>query len=204
MAQSPSIKGSVFAGVVEDVKKLLASGELAREELTRWLSAGDLELLDQRITISSWYDIQAYQHMGVLLRDVVGGGSNEYLRRLGRETARRLLDAGLYSQLEYLHRTQLQSASDKERFAAFGRDLRRLTTLSASILNFSCWSAKPDPARSKCYVIEVSDAYDFPEVLCWRSDGFVNQMATQHGEPDLWTWDRPSSDLVVFRMTRPV
>jgi len=205
MAQTPSIKGSVFAGVVEDVKKLLASGEVSREDLTRWLSASDVELLEQRITISSWYDIQAYQRMGVLLRDVVGGGSNEYLRRLGRETARRLLEAGLYSQLEYLHRTQLRSAgSDKERFAAFGRDLRRLTTLSASILSFSCWSAKPDPGHSKRYLIEVSDANDFPEVLCWRSDGFVNQMATQHGDPDLWTWDRPSSDLVVFRMTRPV
>ena len=51
-------------------------------------------------------------------------------------------------------------------------------------------------------MIEVSEAKDFPDVLCWRSDGLVNEMATQHGEPDLWRWDRVRKDLVLFRMVR--
>ena len=51
-------------------------------------------------------------------------------------------------------------------------------------------------------MIEVSDAKDFPEELAWRSDGFVNEMARQHGEPDLWGWTRPSPDLIVFHMLR--
>jgi hypothetical protein len=203
MSETPSIKGSVFAGVVEGVQKMLSEGEIGRADLSRWLYPSDIELLDQNISISSWYDIQSYQRMGSMLRDVVGGGSNEYLRAQGRETARRLLEAGLYSQLEYLHNTQVRNADSAEaRFAAFGRDLRRLTTLSASILNFSCWTARPDPSHPKRYSIEISAARHFPEVLCWRSDGFVNEMATQHGDPDLWSWDRPSADLVVFRMKR--
>ena len=41
-----------------------------------------------------------------------------------------------------------------------------------------------------------------PEALCWRSDGFVNQMAAIHGDEDLWRWERPRQDLVLFRMTR--
>jgi hypothetical protein len=63
---------------------------------------------------------------------------------------------------------------------------------------------KPDSENEDRYVIEVSDASDFPEVLCWRSDGFVNEMASQHGQPDLWGWNRPAPDRIVFHMLRPV
>jgi hypothetical protein len=203
MASMPSIKGSVFGSVVEDVNKLLGGGALTQQEATRWLQPEDLALLDANILVSAWYDIRSYTRMNELLRDVEGTGSNEYLRQCGRKTARRLLEAGLYAQLEYLHRTELQSASTGEaRFGGFGRDLRKLTTISASILNFSHWSAKIDPERSDRYRIEVTDAQHFPEVLCWRSDGFVNEMATQHGEPDLWGWERPSPEVVHFHMVR--
>ena len=203
MPTVPSIKGSVFASVVEGVNKLVTGGEISLKELTRWLEPQDLDLLNQQLLVSEWYDIRAYSRMSELLRDVEGGGNNDYLRQRGRQTARRLLEAGLYQQLEYLHATQLEKATDTHaRFEAFGRDLRLLTTLSASILNFSKWESKPDPDRDDRYVINVSEAWDVPEVLCWRSDGFVNEMATQHGEPDLWRWERAAPDLVVFRMIR--
>jgi hypothetical protein len=141
--------------------------------------------------------------MNELLRDVEGAGSNEYLRERGRQTARRLLEAGFYAQLEYLDRTELGRARGKEaRFEAFGRDLRKLTTISASILSFSRWASKPEPGRADRYLIEVTEAEDFPEVLAWRSDGFVNEMASQHGEPDLWGWKRVAPDRIVFRMIR--
>jgi len=203
MPWGPSVKGSVFASVVEDVCKSLASGAVRRDQLHRWLKPEDIALLDEKIGISSWYPIGSYTHMGELLRDVEGGGRNEYLRQCGRRTARRLLEAGLYSQLEYLHRAEVGKASgDRARFEAFGRDLRLLTTISASILSFSRWAMKVDPDHERKYVIEVSDASDFPEVLCWRSDGFINEMATHHGDADLWTWSRPRPDFVLFRMTR--
>lgn len=203
MPSVPSVKGSVFASVVEDVCKSIASGAVARDQLHRWLRPEDIALLDEKIGVSSWYPINSYTRMGELLRDVQGGGSNEYLRQCGRQTARRLLEAGLYSQLEYLHRAEIGKASgDRARFEAFGRDLRLLTTISASILSFSRWAMKLDPDHDSQYMIEVSEAQDFPEVLCWRSDGFINEMATHHGESDLWRWSRPRQDLVVFRMTR--
>jgi hypothetical protein len=205
MTAKPSIKGSVFAGLVEDVNKLLARGAISRPESARWLAPEDFELLGEKILVSNWYDIQSYVRMNELLRDVEGAGSHEYLRERGRQTARRLLEAGLYSQLEYLHRTEVARATSAEaRFEAFGRDLRKLTTLSASILNFSRWTAVPDPVESHRYRIEVSEARDFPEVLCWRSDGLVNEMANQHGHPDLWRWERERSDLIVFKMLRSI
>jgi hypothetical protein len=195
----------VFAGIVEDVCKLVSRGGISVDELTRWLTPQDLDLLETEILVSEWYDIAVYTRMNELLRDIEGGGSNEYLRQGGRLTARRLLQSGLYQQLEYLHRTELgKEREQRARFEAFGRDLRLLTTISGSIFNFSRWMSKPDPEEAGRYVIEVSEAQDFPEVLCWRSDGFVNEMATQHGEPDLWRWERVASDLILFRMARPV
>ena len=203
MPSQPSIKGSVFAGVVEDVCKLVRRGGVSVDDLTRWLKPEDVDLLDGEINLSGWYDIAVYTRMSELLRDVEGGGSNEYLRQRGRLTARRLLESGLYQQLEYVQRTELVRAQDpRARFQAFGRDLRLLATLSGSILNFSRWTSKPDPEEAGRYVIEVSEAKDFPDVLCWSSDGLVNEMATQHGEPDLWRWERVRSDLIFFRMVR--
>ena len=203
MPSVPSVKGSVFATVVEDVQKSLGRGAVRREQLRRWLQPEDIAFLDQKIVVSSWYPITAYTHMGELLRDVEGGGNNEYLRQCGRQTAQRLLEAGLYSQLEYLHRAEVgKTSGDRARFEAFGRDLRLLTTISASILSFSRWAMKPVPDYDCRYLIEVSEARDVPEVLCWRSDGFINEMATQHGDSDLWNWSRIRQDLVVFRMTR--
>ena len=203
MTRVPSIKGSVFSVVVEDVCKLVARGGLSVDELTRWLKPQDVDLLEQEIVLSEWYNVAIYTRMNELLRDVEGGGSNEYLRERGRRTARRLLESGLYQQFEYLQRTELGKATEQRaRFEAFGRDLRLLTTLSGSILNFSRWKSKPDPEEAGRYVIEVSEARHMPDVLCWRSDGLINEMATQHGEPDLWRWERVKDDLVVFRMVR--
>jgi hypothetical protein len=199
----PSIKGSVFTSVVEDVNKLVGDGAVSREELARRLAPADHDLLAAKIIVSDWYDVRSYTRMCELLRDVAGHGRNEYLRRKGRETARRLLDAGFYAQLEYLNRTEVARASgSRARFEAFGRDLRKLATLSSSILSFSRWTPKPDPGGEGRYVIEIAEARDFPEVLAWRSDGFVNEMASRHGDGDLWTWERLSADVIVFRMLR--
>ena len=205
MAVNASIKGSVFAGVVEAVNKATTNSSLSPDELSRWLEPADVELLGSNISVSSWYDIRTYTRMNELLRDVEGRGNNEYLRNAGRQTAKRLLEAGFYAQLEFLDRTEVSRTEGAQaRFEAFGRDLRKLTTFSASILNFSKWAAKPDPKRSDHYVIEVTDAVDFPEVLCWRSDGLINEMSSRHGHGDLWGWERETPDRILFRMLRQV
>jgi hypothetical protein len=197
----PSIKGSVFAAAVEDVSKLIATATLSPVEAKRWLEPEDFALLDSLVSVASWYDIRSYDRMNQLLRDVEGGGSNDYLRDKGRQTAKRLLEAGLYAQLEYLHRTEFSRTTNaQERFKAFGRDLKKLSTLSASILSFSSWNARTDPEHAMRYRIEVSEAANMPETLAWRSDGFVNELAAQHDTPDLWSWSRPRHDLIVFRM----
>jgi hypothetical protein len=205
LSAAPSIKGSVFAAVVEDVAKLLETGDLSKSEAARWLQPADVKLLDAQISVSSWYDLRVYTRMCTLLRDVVGEGDDQFLRDRGRETARRLLEAGFYAQLEFLHHIEAIEVKDpEERFKAFGRDLRKLCTLSRSILNFSRWTSAHDPDEPTRYRIDVAEAEEFPDVLCWRSDGFINEMATHHGHDDLWGWERVASDRIVFRMLRSI
>ncbi|MFI5314736.1 MAG: hypothetical protein ACHQ6T_03475 [Myxococcota bacterium] len=203
MPTVPSIKGSVFSALVEDINKLLAGKRLKQEELARWLNPKDLQVLAAPVQPFEWYDIRSYARMSELLRDVEGGGSNEYLRKRGARNAKRLLEAGLYQQLEYTQRTLFAQESEKNaRFEAFGRDLGRLTTISASILNFGRTTHKPDPDRKMRWLLEITQAKAYPETLVWASDGFTNEMARQHNTPDLWAWERPEPDRIVWHMTR--
>ena len=203
MGAIPSVKGSVFIAIVEDVQKLLAAKRVKRDELNRWLQPKDVALLDSPVLAHEWYDVRVYARLSELLRDVEGGGRNEYLQKRGERTAKRLLDAGLYSQLDFLQTASFGRQSNaQERHAALGRDLARTTTLSAAILNFGRWAAKPDPTNPRRWVMEVTGARDFPDPLAWASCGFSNELSRVQNQPDLWTWERPEPDRIVFRMTR--
>jgi hypothetical protein len=205
MERVPSIKGSVFIRVVEDIAKLTAVGTLSRNELKRGLPPEDLALLDQPVTASGWYDVQAYGRLLEFLKEVEGDGEDEYLRQRGARSAELLLEAGFYQQMEYLNRTQAAQQKDPQaRFQAFGRDLRLLITVHGSLLNFGRSAVKADPVYPDRYVLEYEDVAPYPLALCWTTDGFVNRMAKQHGDPDLWGWMRPTPDNLLFRMKRPL
>ena len=200
---TPSIKGSIFARAAEDVLKLVAEGRLARAELERRLPRADLALVDAPVAPGGWYDVAAYGRVLELLRDLAGNGSDEYLRRRGAQSAEALLAAGFYQQMEYLSRAEVRQHRDPQlRSSAFGRDLRLLTSLHGSILNFGQQTARVDQGRAGRYLIEITDAAPMPDPLCWTTDGFVNRMASEHGHADLWRWERPTRELVVFRMLR--
>ena len=203
MALIPSIKGSAFAFVVEKVLKLLSAGEISRNELARRLPPGGLAVVDQPIMVIEWYDIRVYARLMELLRDVAGQGKNDYLVSHGGEAAERLLQKGLYQQMEYLKRMELGRETDpRARYQAFGRDLRLLVSLGPSILNFGHQQVKDDPEYADRYMLEISDASSYPEVLCWSTQGFNNRMAAAHDTPDLWRWERQRLDLIRYRMTR--
>ena len=201
----PSIKGSIFARGTEDVLKLVADGRLARRELERRLSGEDLAVLEQPVVPAAWYDMKVYGRLLDLLREVEGNGQDEYLRRRGAKSAEVLIAAGFYQQMEYLNRTEVRQHRDPAlRFQAFGRDLRLLTSLHGSILNFAQQTARVDPDRADRYIIEFTDAGPMPEPLCWTTDGFINRMASKHGHADLWRWERPTPERVVYRMLRDI
>ena len=206
MAAIPSIKGSVMAGRAEILKKFLDANPVDAATLESRFEPGDLKLLlEQPIASARWYDIRIYARMQEFLRDFEGNGSNQYLVDSGMRSAESLIRAGTYQQMDYLRRTQHSSkSSEEERFAAFGRDLRLLITVSYSILNFAPCEVIEDPNHELRHIIQHTDAKDYPEVLCWTNQGFTNRMAAEHGSPNLWYWERPRRDLVWFRMNRSV
>jgi hypothetical protein len=203
MAMEPSVKGSLFIRAVEDVLKLISSGALARKELGRWLRPTDVALLDKPVTPSGWYDVKAYGQLLELLKDVEGEGKNEYLRERGARSAELLRKAGQHQQMEYLTRTQAAQQNDpRARFLAFGRDLRLITTMYGTLLSFGRQLVKEDPQHAGRYVMEYVEVTPYPEGLCWTTDGFVNRISQPRGQPDLWKWERPVPDRLIFRMTR--
>ncbi|HVP31584.1 MAG TPA: hypothetical protein VMW35_20740 [Myxococcota bacterium] len=202
-ATKPSIRGRIFAPAMEDLRKLVAHGVVSREDLKRWLGPSDLKLYDAELLEIEWYDVRAYGHLLAALRDLEGHGDDDYLRARGARSAERLLNAGLYQQLEYLDRLQSKGfESSEQRFVAFGKDLKLLSSISAAIFNFTKWTTKVDPDQSRRYRIEISEALDFPDPLALTLEGFVNRMARQHGDPDLWRIERARPDLFVLKMIR--
>jgi hypothetical protein len=203
MAVVPSIKGAAFAFVVEKISKLLSSGQISRDELEERLPAGGLDAVERPVVVVSWYDIRIYTALMEVLKDIVGEGKNEYLVRHGAEAADRLLQKGIYQQMEYLKRMKLGKETDPAaRYQAFGSDLRLLISLGPSIFNFGHQEVRDDPEHADRYMLEISEATAFSEVLCWSIQGFNNRMAAAHDAPDLWRWERPRMDLIRYRMTR--
>jgi hypothetical protein len=203
---APCIKGRFFETAAQDVHALFTSGELASDGMARWLGPADQSVLRRPVVAEAWYDIRVYARLLALLRDVLGGGCDDYLRERGSRNAERVLAAGLYTQLEYIPHAQAENETDPQRrLRALGRDLKLLSTISASIFNFTRWNPVVDPQYGDRYRIEVTDAADFPDVAGFTSEGFMNRShrrGSQADAPDLWRYERHRSDLVVFRMTR--
>lgn len=205
MPMQPSIKGSIVASHAEVLQKYLASAQLDPAVLQTRFEPGDLRTLLKPIDATRWYDIELYRRLMEFLRDYPGEGDPRYLIDAGRRSAENLIRAGVHQQLEYLRRTQHAERKDAhERFVAFGRDLRLLTTVTASVLNFTKTAVVEDPEHADRWMLDYTGAEHYPEILCWTTQGFVNRMAEEHGSPELWYWERPRLDVIHFRMKRAV
>jgi hypothetical protein len=203
--EHPSIKGAVMGGHAEVLTKHLADGTISEQALARRFDASEIAVLKGSFSPTGWYDVALYGRLLEFLRDEVAEGDDGYLVAAGRRSAERLIEAGVHQQFDYLRRTQHRSKEAKEeRSAAFGRDLRLLSSITGAILNFTDPKVVPDPDYPLRWMIEHRGVPAYPEPLCWTSLGFCNRMAEEHGDPDLWRWERPTPDVVRFRMQREV
>jgi hypothetical protein len=186
-ANVPSIKGSAFRSVREDVKRLVDQGRIDPEELLSFLSDKDRELLDTVITPVSWVPIETYAHMLELLALEEGGNDTiRYLRDRGARAAEQLL-SGTY-----------------QSFAAepgtWGRHVgETMMGMGKLLYNFSDWSfhAETDDACE----IRVTDALHFPDPARFTAEGFLKWFAEHAANrPMRVESSRPSPDRVVIRL----
>jgi len=194
----PSIKGSAFKSVVQQVRTAVSEDAISREALAKRLEPGELDVVEGTIDLGAWYDVGLHDRLLEVLRDVRG---MKDVQQIGQTSARLLAEAGVYQQMDYLNRMQYDQEGDPEsRLKAYGRDLRRLTTLSAAILNFSRWAVVLDAQFEDRYAIEITDASAFRDIHLQVIESFMNAIS---GEP-VWTFERPQPDRVLFRMTRGI
>src|SRR5262245_39046333 len=200
----PSIKGTAFQSVVEDVQGLLSAGRIRRAELEARLEAEDLRILDDKMLPGLWYPLATYRRLTEVLLEIEGGGKPDYVVRRGARAAERLFAAGLYLQLE---RGEEIGARKRERGEGWtAREGNLVASLAGAIFNVSRWRFAVDPDEPAVHRIEASEAAELPEVSRLAAQGFVEYTASRlSGAPIRVTSERVGRDLIVFtlRLARP-
>jgi hypothetical protein len=195
----PSIKGTAFQSVVEDLRRLLETGGVSRDALEARLEAEDLRLLDEKVLPGLWYPLTSYGRLTELLMQVEGGGQVSYVVARGARAAERLFAAGLYQQLARGDEIGQKKRANNERWSEHEANL--MTSLAGAIFSVSRWRWVGDPGVPGSSRIEVSEAAALPEVSRWAAQGFVEYTTSRlSGLTTRVTSERPAPDRIVFML----
>jgi hypothetical protein len=196
---TPSIKGTAFQAVVEDLRRLLEAGRISRGALEARLEAEDLRILDTKISAALWYPLASYARLSEILVEIEGGGRPGYVVERGARAAERLFAAGLYLQLERGEVIGAKKRARGEGWTATEGNL--VTSLAGAIFNVSRWRFEIDPSDDRLHRIEVCDAEALPEVSRLAAQGFVEYTASRlSGTPIRVESERVGRDRIVFRL----
>lgn len=184
----PSIKGSLVQSSLEVLRGHLASGALSREDLERSLKPEDLELLDDDLLMSAWIPVAGYGRILEALAAAAGRRDDAFFIDGGRDSARRLVELGVYRQLD-------------ERTERWEERVGKLLVSVAGVLwNFGSWEwLGMDGADS--FRVGCRGVAGMPRVYALRTQGFVEFLAARAagGAVDLTMERRPDGDSIVFR-----
>jgi hypothetical protein len=163
----PSVKGTLFKNVVDEVLALRESGEISEEELARELKSEDIDFLDREISISPWYPIASYGRLlSLIAKQCASGSHREHHIEGGRRSAQRVIEMGIYAQLD--DRTEGEWGDKVGRI---------LVSLSGSFFNFTRWEWRG--MEGDGFSIAVCDARDMPEAVILRTQGFTEHLASR-------------------------
>lgn len=191
----PSIKGTAYNSVHDDLHRMIDEGRLTREELEAALSREEIELFDSKVLATKWYPIDYYRKvLALVARKEAKGSVEEYLAERGWRAAERLQQAGIYKQLG------ANEGSDK----AWGERVANLVSkISGLLYNFTRWSPG-DSSNPTEIRVTVDDAKDFADECRFTAQGFVKYAATMMAgnKPVKISSSRPTPDQIVYVVRR--
>lgn len=187
MSTGASIKGSLFEAVARDVAGLVERGLVSRDALEARLETEDLTYLEEKVGAGFWYPIESYRRLLETLRDVEGGDRpGPYLRERGATAARRLIEGGLYRQMDASVDTWGERVG------------KIMVTLAPVIFNFGRWRC--DTTAGGSLLLDAEEVAPLPEVSREVIEGFLAVMATRALKTEVAVEsERPTRDHVRFR-----
>lgn len=186
--RGPSLKGAIFQMATEAVNQAVERGRISREELEAKLEARDLQFLEEKILVSTWYPVDSFDRLVRLTGGPATAEYPDYLIRRGRKAADELLGSQVYRRF---HDT-IQERGDQGGGSVL--------TLAQLMMNFSSWELLPyENGDTSHFVIEVTEAEPMPDVLRYTAQGFIERVAElMVGSPMKVTSERPTRDLLTF------
>lgn len=191
----PSVRGSLFVTGVVAVRRHREAGLVAEEQLAARLGPVALEMLDEKIDVGRWYPIAPFCEMVDVDWDVAGAREPDYMREMGRTTASRFFETGIYPQLGYSRRSQRTRSRD-----ALLRRAKLVTTVAETLYSFI--ETEVEIARERL-TIAYGNAELFSEALRYTTEGFMNEVNRRQGASRSWTSERVAPDRVCFRLELP-
>jgi len=187
---SATIKGVAFQSVVEDVKRLHASGVISDSELREAIKPEEQKLLDQPVVPGLWYPLGVYGRLLDLLCRKEGGERAEYLIARGARAAERMMSQGAY-------RDFLAAANRWGERAG-----QAMVHLAKALYGGTRWSASYSGEEHTAQ-ITVDDAGDFPSSARYAAQGFVQVLfARIEGAEVSVSSHSPKPSRIVFSIRR--
>lgn len=198
--RKPSIKGSIIDQLVEDVSALRDRGPEMESLVEERLDEVSLALLEEKVNPASWYPLTTYDQLSRLLLEIEGRGDPSYIRTRGAAIGQRVMETGLYQQLEFLDRLDRSKG-----FETYLKDMRLIVSLQGAIVSTGTWTAERDPEHPDRVMLVARDLEGYPDTLCLSTAGFMTGVSARaHRSGIEWSYDRPSDNEVRYRMDRDV
>ena len=162
------------------------SGKLTDEVLEAKLEPEDLDMLEQRISPTLWYPIDAYDRVMDVLRETEGGMGDDWWVQYGAASAAEILD---FRPIQALLRAA----------RGFGpRAGTVLVRMSPLYFNFSKW--RFDGESLEDFEVEVTEAEPMSEPCRLIVLGFLRHLAQEFlGHEILLESDRPAHGRIIYR-----
>jgi hypothetical protein len=176
------------------LRLLKQAGSLTPAVFEKALSEETLELLDEKVVITSWYPMWQFNEIQEFLWEHLNKRDPEQARMAGAESFKSMQKSGRYPQFEYAGRAEGPSSK---------KDVIRQTRLISSILtgyyNFLDVEVALDPDSQDLQMF-YRNASHFCEPLRYTTEGFMTAVSRVRGGVTSWMSERLSPDEILFTL----